>query len=185
MAPCGEFQRFGAGGTAPTRQNFFRRPRLSRAAQRCNSTSPPPYCAPCRPRTRPKSHPHRARQRTTRTRRKSKPPSCVPSRAPPGGALQGGADDAVDAAGRRRAARRSWPPRSKRSRRMADRSRCRAALALQQQQELSLSGSLQALQLSKADLEDVHAREIGVLTQDVDSLQEERQSMLEVVAARR
>ena len=34
-----------------------------------------------------------------------------------------------------------------------------AALALQQQQELSLSGSLQALQLSKADLEDVHARE--------------------------
>jgi hypothetical protein len=59
----------------------------------------------------------------------------------------------------------------------------RAALLQQQKEESSLSGALQALRLSQADQEDAHAREIGSLKEEVLSLQEERERLLDAEAA--
>ena len=59
----------------------------------------------------------------------------------------------------------------------------RSALVTQQQQDLSLSGALQALQLQHADQEDAHAQEVGALSSEVSVLQEERQAASEAQAA--
>ena len=61
----------------------------------------------------------------------------------------------------------------------------RTALSQQQQHELSLSGALQALQLSKVAAEDAHASEVSALSQEVSVLQEEREAFVSAQAAMR
>jgi hypothetical protein len=56
-------------------------------------------------------------------------------------------------------------------------------LALQQQQELSLSSALHSLQLSKEEQEAAHGREVTRLMRELCQLQEERQTDLDAEAA--